>query len=336
MYYSHGLLIDRAGKTMLLSLRTVCDFITLTTPGNIQTDAGRSELRTINESKPLTHYMICESNRLRVKPDSIESKNGRISFVLLEQVNEFEWLDHWVQIPAVLDGCSFSMQADGPTVSLVSEGGQVEQFHNAFLLLQYLAHYLGPARELNELLKLTIKYIGQTEITDKYVRFDGHEKINSVSNDIIHLRPHGEIWVKLLSFQSPFLTMLSVPEVDSPYRTDWLPGGGLLEGLTRKAWKTVVEGTLIKYFAPEFNVHYKENFPSDTHTTYQYLYEKSVRSIAVELHEEYMAYVTGSDTRPYTKIKMIEYALSKDDKGLYLNNNDVQDLDDAFWIEGRA
>jgi len=319
---------------MLLSLCNVCNFITLIPPENIQSDTGRSTLRKVNESKPLTHYMICESNRLRIKPDSIKDEGESVSFALLEQVNEFDWHDHWVQIPANLYGYRFLVKNDGPIVSLVFENGRIEQFHNAFLFLQFLAQNLGPARELNELLRLTVKYIGQTEITEKYIRFDGHEKIGSVSNEIIHSRPHREIWVKMLSFQPPFITMISTPEIDSPYRKDWLPGGGLLEGLPEKSWKTAVEGALIKYFSPEFNVHYKENFPSDRHISYQYLYDKSIRSIAVELHEEYMAFVTGSDTRPYTKIKMIEYALSKNDKGLYLNNNDVQDLDDAIWIGG--
>ncbi|KVZ44402.1 hypothetical protein [Burkholderia ubonensis] len=316
---------------MLLSLCNVCNFITLIPPGNIQTDAGRSTLRKINESKPLTHYMICESNRLRIKPDSIKVEGESISFTLLEQVNEFDWHDHWIQIPVSLYGHRFSVKTDGPIVSLVFENGPIEQFHNTFLLLQFLTQHLGPARELNELLRLTVKYIGQTEITEKYIRFDGHEKVSSVSSDIIHSRPHREVWVKLLSFQPPFVTMLSTPEIDSPYRRDWLPGGGLLEELPEKSWKTAVEGALIKYFSPEFNVHYKENFPSERHTSYQYLYDKSIRSIVVELHEEYMAFVTGSDTRPYTKIKFIEYALSANDTGPYLHNNDVQDLDEAAW-----
>ncbi|WP_124645694.1 hypothetical protein [Burkholderia ubonensis] len=316
---------------MLLSLCNVCNFIALMPPGNIQTDAGRSTLREINESKPLTHYMICESNRIRVKPGSIKNEGGVVSFSLLEQVNEFDWDDHWVQMPDRFYGLSFSVEVDGPMVSLVFENGRVEQFHNTFLLLQFLVKHLGPVRELDELLRLTVKYIGQTEISEKYIRFDGHEKLNSVLNDIIYSRPHREVWVKLLSFQSPFITMLSVPEIDSPYRRDWLPGGGLLEGLPEKSWRTVVEGALIKYFSPEFNVHYKENFPSERHTTYQYLYGKSIRSVVVELHEEYMAFVTGSDTRPYTKIKIIEYALAAGDTGPYLHNNDIQDLDDAIW-----
>ncbi|WP_186173046.1 hypothetical protein [Burkholderia gladioli] len=316
---------------MLLSLCNVCNFIALIPPGNIQADAGRSTLRAINESKPLTHYMICESNRIRVKPGSIKNDGETISFSILEQVNEFDWDDHWVQMPANFYGLSFSVEVKGPMVSLVFENGRVEQFHNTFLLLQFLVEHLGPVRELDELLKLTVKYIGQTEISEKYIRFDGHEKLNSVLNDIVHSRPHREAWVKLLSFQPPFITMLSVPEIDSPYRRDWLPGGGLIEGLPEKSWKTVVEGALIKYFSPEFNVHYKENFPSNRHTSYQYLYGKSIRSVVVELHEEYMAFVTGSDTRPYTKIKIIEYALAASDTGPYLHNNDIQDLDDAVW-----
>lgn len=33
---------------------------------------------------------------------------------------------------------------------------------------------------------------------------------------------------------------------------------------------------------------------------------------------------------PYTKIKMIEFALSSDDKGTFLHDNSKQDLDDII------
>jgi hypothetical protein len=320
---------------MLLSLCNVCDFITLVTPRNIERQEGREKILQANSFSPLTHYMICESDRLRLKEGSFVKNDGRIAFVLLQQRTEFDWESHEVEIPSNINGVEFDISLVGPIVKMTSQSGAIEWFDNTFLFLEILASVIGASETLSEVLRLTVKYVGQTEISNDYIRFDGHEKLNSISNDIIAVRPHREVWVKMLSFQRPFFTMMSIPEIDSPYREDWLPGGGLLENLPHDEWKTIVEGALIKYFQPELNKHYKRNFPSDRHTSYKYFYDRDFRSVVVELHEEFRSYVTGNETAPYTKIKMIEFALSSDDKGTFLHDNSKQDLDDII-IRGKV
>lgn len=315
---------------MLLSLCNVCNFITLITPRNIEREAGREKILQTNSIRPLTHYMICESDRLRIKDGSFVKKDGKIAFVLLQQTSEFDWETHEVEIPSKINGHDVDISLDGPIINLTNQHGAIEWFDNTFLFLEILASIIGASESLSELLRLTVKYVGQTEISGNYLRFDGHEKLNSISNDIIAVRPHREVWVKMLSFQRPFFTMMSIPGIDSPYREDWLPGGGLLEDIPHEEWKTIVEGTLIKYFQPELNKHYKHNFPSERHTSYKYFYERDFRSVVVELHEEYRTYTTGNESVPYTKIKMIEFALSSDDNGPFLHNNEKQDLDDII------
>lgn len=313
---------------MLLSLCNVCDRVALATPSSIEREEGRKLILEANSIRPLTHYMICESDRLRIKDGSFSSRDGRANFILLQQKTEFDWETHEIEIPSVINGVKFSLSLDGPNVSMNFENGHLEWFDNTFLFLEILASAIGGAESLREVLRLTVQYIGQTEISSDYIRFDGHEKLNTISNDIIALRPHREVWVKLLSFQNPFFTVITIPEIDSPLRTDWLPGGGLLENLPFDEWKTIVEGALIKYFQPELNKHYKHNFPSDRHTSYKYFYEHNFRSVIVELHEEYRSYITGNKKAPYTKIKFIEFALLSDDKGPYLHDNSKQDLDE--------
>ena len=274
--------------------------------------------------------MICESDRLRIEEGSITKKKDSIAFNLLQQRTEFDWESHEVEIPSNINGHDCNILLDGPVVKMTNQHGAVEWFDNTFLFLDFLASCIGAPDALSEVLKLTVKYIGQTEISNNYIRFKGHEKLNSISNDIISIRPHREVWVKILSFQPPFFKMMTIPGIDSPYRDDWYPGGGLLENLPRQEWKTIVEGALIKYFEPELNKHYKHNFPSDRHSTYSYFYDRDFRSVVVELHEEYRHYVTGNETAPYTKIKMIEFALSSDDSGAFLHDNSVQDLDELI------
>lgn len=312
---------------MLLSLCNVCNFVSLITPRNIEQAKSREIILQANNSHPFTHYMICESDRLRIKEGSFIKKDGRISFLVLQQKTEFDWESYEVSVPSKINGVDFDISLDGPIVKMTSQHGAIEWFDNTFLFLEILASSIGASESLSEVLQLTVKYVGQTEISSDYIRFDGHEKLNSISNDIIALRPHREVWVKMLSFQRPFFKIMTIPEIDSNYRNDWLPGGGLLENLPHNEWKTIVEGALIKYFQPELNKHYKHSFPSDRHSSYKYFYDQSFRSVVVELQEEFRSYVTGNETAPYTKIKMIEFALSADDKGAFLHDNAKQNLD---------
>jgi hypothetical protein len=315
---------------MLVNICNVCDRILLSTPRNIESSEGRQRLIEENRRRPLSHYMICESDRLRVQPDSVVNSDSKISFTVKQQVNAFEWIDHEIVMPSVIQGRKCKMEIEGPVVALLTSDGRKSWFDNTFLFLEMLASEIGASESLAEILKLTVMYVGQTEISDTYVRFDGHEKLNAVFGEVVDKRPHREVWVKMLSFQPPFTNMLSLPEVDSPFREDWLPGGGLIEDLPQDQLKNAVEGVLIKYFQPVLNIQLKKNFPSDRHTSYKYFYERNVRSIVVELHEEWRSYITGNQDVPYTKIKFIEYSLSQDDVGPFLHDNSRQDLDDLI------
>lgn len=315
---------------MLLSLINICNYVALITPRSLEQPEGRKLVMEMNNRHQLTHYMICESDRLRIDEQSICKENGKISFSVLQQTTEYHWERHEITTPTMLDGLEFDLIVEGPKVILKNERGQIEWFDNTFIFLGWFAAAWGEVHSINSLLELTVKYIGQTEISDDYIRFDGHEKLNSVSNDVIALRPHREVWVKMLAFPSPYFRAMVIPGIESPYRTDWLPGGGLVENVPYKEWKTIVEGALIKYFNPEWNKHYKNSFPSESHTSYRFFYDRDIRSVIVELHEEFNAYVTGSESVPYTKIRVIEFALSLDGNTPFLHDNSQQDLDDLL------
>jgi hypothetical protein len=313
---------------MLLTICNVCDFILLSTPRNLESSEGRKQLIETNSSRPLTHYLICESDRLRVAADSVNNSDLTIAFKVKQQISEFEWAEHDVEMPSEIEGRKHKIRVDGPVIFLIASDDQETWFANTFLFLEFLGSTLGTSDAIAELLKLTVMYVGQTEITDAYVRFDGHEKLNKVFSEVVDLRSNREVWIKLLSFQPPITNAISLPQIESPYRSDWLPGGGLFENLPADQLKNAIEGVLIKYFQPILNIQLKKNFPSDRHTSYRYFYQHNIRSLVVELHEEFNSYVTGNSTVPYTKIKLIEFALSADGAGIFLHDNATQDLDE--------
>lgn len=313
---------------MLVSFNTVLDFICLAEPNQLK----RKEIVEVNKVKPFTHYQVCEFNRLRIRPESVVNTPEYITFVVSKQLNEFDWEEHEMSMQASNQGITASMEIRGKSVIIHNSNGGQKGFETVFMFLEMTGSEMGWHNHIGHLLDLKVMYIGQTEITDgAYLRFDGHEKISKAANDIISNRPEKEVIVKLMSFQKPFIRVMVLPEVDSDdSRSDWKPSGGLLENTPKDDWKTVIEGTLIKYFYPEFNVHYRDNFPSDKHTKYAYFYQNNVRSVCVELHEEYRAYITGSDKVSSKRVRLIEYALQKDDSGVMLVDNENQ-MPDALY-----
>lgn len=309
---------------MQVSVGNVCNFVLLASPNNLLSQ----EVIDINETNPFTHYLVCETNRLRIKPELIQHNENEITFSVFMQLNEFDWKKYDFTMPRVRDGIELYLKTEGNFVELNNSNGASHKFSNTFLFLERIANFTDNKDTINALLQLDVQYIGKTEISKTYLRFKGHEKISKVANEIIDNKPHKEILVKLLSFQKPFTQMMVAPEF--PFvnvRDDWMPGGGLLENMPHDHWVASVEGALIKYFQPKYNIHFKDNYPSERHSSYGYFYENNVRTVFIELHEEYMSYKTGNSKVPYTKVRMIQYALRSDDEGAYLHDNNDQNFD---------
>ena len=311
---------------MLISIQNVCNFVVLANPSKLT----RKEILEANQTTPFTHYMICILNRLRIKPNSITHDDEFTNFIIMEQVDEYNWKKHKFSFLAKFGNEKAVLESDGKEVSLTLESGRKEIFENIFTFLSMISYGNEEIHQyIEHLLNLNVQYIGQTEISNgQYLRFKGHEKINIVSNEIIENQPEKEIIMKLMSFQKPFTSAMLIPEIESDdSRRDWLPDGGLLENMPFDDWKTLVEGTLIKYYDPKYNKHFTKNFPSDKHTSYSYFYENNIRSVSVETHEEYMAHKTGNDNVPYTRMKLIEYSLKNEEQGIFLHDNNNHTLD---------
>lgn len=315
---------------MLVSIRTVCNFVISVPPSRLKS----KEILEINKIYPFSHYMICTLNRLRIKPNSITINGILTDFIILEQINEYDWKEHKFSFLGIINNEKITIESTGKEVNLINENGQVEYFENIFLFLIKISYNNSEIHDyIENFLLLNIEYIGQTEISKGYLRFKTHEKKNDITDEIIENYPHKEVIVKLMSFQEPFTSAISDLNMENDnFRMDWLPNGSLLKNIPIDHLKTLIEGTLIKYFMPEHNVHYKKNFPSITHTGYKYFFEKDIRSVSVELHEENMAYKSGNNNVPYTRTRLIEYLLCNDDNNIFLHNNKEQNGDELIKI----
>ncbi|MBV6783234.1 hypothetical protein KWH04_21965 [Xanthomonas campestris pv. trichodesmae] len=312
---------------MLITLVNICNFTMLLSAHQATNKDGKAVLLTVNKESPLTHYMVCTANRLKIDEQSITNGDNQITFQLREQISDDTWETHEISLPAVMNGAKASLSLDRVNVVLSAESKPNLVFDNAFSFMATMAEIIGAPDAISDFLKLKCLYVGQTELRTDYIRLQGHEKVQQALAEAVHYEPHREVFVKLLSFQDPFCNALSIPEVASELRVDWLPGGELLNNLPKAQLANLIEGALINYFKPILNVKLKHNFPSSRHSSYGYFYEREVRSVVVELHEEYRAYVTCSEIAPPRKIFFIEYKLNKDASGAFIQNNSIQDLD---------
>lgn len=309
---------------MLISIGNVCNFSCLATPSNLK----NPDIIEINKQHPFTHYIICQINRLRIRKESIKHSENYIEFTISQQINDFDWEEYRFKMLRKNGDSSLTMSVEGNKITVSNSHGGSNSFDNTFLFLDAIGSSYGWHEALEKLLLLDVQYIGKTEIKENYLRFKNHEKIVDVSNEIIEHRTNKEIIVKLLSFQPPFTNAMVIPGVESDdSRKDWHVGGGLIENMPIDDWKSIIEGALIKYFQPQYNINLKDNYPSKYHSSYKYFYDQNIRSIIVELHEEYMAHKTGNTQVPYTRIRMIQYPLNSDDCGTYLMDNDNQMMD---------
>lgn len=312
---------------MLVTYGNVCSYTMLLSAHQASSVIGKSALLQANQEQPLTHYMICTCNRLKIDSSSIQSGADHISFSLKEQTGDESWQSYEFSMPAIIDGEKASLGVNGATVVLSGESGSNLSFDNAFVFMASIVDLLDPPVDLSKFLRLKCVYVGQTEPRQDYIRLHGHEKVQQALAEIVHHEPHKEAFIKLLGFQPAFCNAFFIAGITNELRTDWIPNGGLLENVPPEQRSNIIEGALINYFKPHLNVKLKHNFPCSTHTSYSYFYERDFRSVIVELHEDYRPYVTYSDEAPPRKIFFIEYKISADDNGAFIHDNSVQDLD---------
>lgn len=261
---------------MLITMGFLSNFRLLITPSELNNKNSIQTILDANKSYEFTHYMILSMNRLRIKKETIQNLNDRILFSVFEQIDDFNWKEITFGIPRKTEKHTLTLSIDDDKMIVLSnQDGYKEFFPNELIFLEFLNRGLQFNVKMN-FLKLDVEYIGQTTLSKKYIRFEGHEKIQKLTSDIVAKQSHKEAWIILLNFQSPIFRAMSLPEVDSKMRYDWVDGE-LARNLSKKQWKTIVEATLIYYFKPELNNNFKENFPSNCHKSYNYFYQKNIR-----------------------------------------------------------
>lgn len=323
---------------MLLTMGFLSNYRGLITANDINNKEYVETILEANKSFNLTHYMICTINRLRIDPKSIRNEPDSIFFTIMEQVDDFNWKEHTVRIPSNLGGYHTIMLVDGSEITLhVLQIDHKEIFANVLMFFEWiklnkLFEFTGE-KKMTDFLKFNIEYIGQTELTNNHIRFHQHKQISTILGDANAKRAHKEVWIILYSFQPPIVQSLATPKHIGEFRFDGL-NGSLVKKLPKNEHKNLIEAVMIHYFQPRLNIHYKDNFPSDKHISYKYFYKQNISSVFVELHGNYCSYVIGSEKVGYkTNSYLMSYALSEEIDGVYILDNNEQNIDFFLQLE---
>ena len=139
--------------------------------------------------------------------------------------------------------------------------------------------------ELRRELSLEVLYVGQAYGSNGERtapdRLRSHSTLQAIYSRVISRSPDQEIWLSLWSFDTKLL--LSMDGRWSQYQTPLEEDDAHLD----QVWDTplneqqkinLTEAAIIYYFQPEFNVQFKNEFPSPVHSTYAQCYSCDLRN----------------------------------------------------------
>ncbi len=233
-------------------------------------------------------YIVGRRPRISIDADSVQIDSQLISGRFFKQVQEDR-----VEIPFKARNefgrTDLTVRSEYPfnEVAFVTPDGEELLTGKAALILGTC----GPAYWQH--LDLEVLYIGQSygEAGDRTAvqRLQSHSTLQGIYAEAIRNSPDQEVWFLLLSFELYLLASFdgrtksyqASNEEEDAHRSKVL--GNLV---TEQQEINFTEAALIKYFRPEYNVKYKDSFPSPAHSTYEQCYAIDLNGVSVEVQTE--------------------------------------------------
>jgi hypothetical protein len=231
--------------------------------------------------------MICKTPRLVfLSANSLQGGQIEIKFRKMLPFLQFENKDVIIE-PLLGESSIVSIRGDYPEIFVtLAEGGEV-CFASLF---EFFCNDLTRFRaDIGDIFDIEVVYIGQTEITDKYIRLDGHETYCKVADEILKRKPECELFIKVLHFTAPKLYIAENIGLSEQDKAKQLMH---VRQIPRKHWVTLIEGALIYDLQPQYNTHYKNKFPSREHSAYNYFFDGPIDEVYITLDEEFRLYST--------------------------------------------
>lgn len=230
------------------------------------------------------HYLICSAPRIIF--ESFDRIQKKVAIKVQRDVTIFEKISIDIKTSITSDGISTELEkieyTKYPEIKAKLSNGTEFVFATFFEFLSYVAP------ENNNLLLLEVLYVGQTEPTDDYLRLNGHATFAKIADRYLKSEPQSEIFIKLLKFPAPaYENANNQDEVDGSWRDGVTKAVGIFPP---DQMTSLIEAALICACQPEFNTHYKKNFPSNKHKNYRFVFSVPIDEVEVIVSENLRRY----------------------------------------------
>jgi hypothetical protein len=237
---------------------------------------------------PCHIYMVCRRPRLMFDKDSLSVSQETISgqFLLQEGLTVTAY-----PFTARNDvGTELRLECPYPHTAITMFSPAGERLHHSKAAL--LARYIG-SEELRTKLALEVLYIGQAYGTDGKRtapdRLKAHSTLQAIYSEAISRSPDKEVWLALWNFEPQLLTFID--GLTKQYQTTFEEDDAHIHQvistpISGQQRINFTEAALINYFKPEYNITFKNIFPSPAHATYSECYELDINSLIVEVDTE--------------------------------------------------
>lgn len=235
-------------------------------------------------------YLICQRPAISYANDSFKYEGGFIEGELQYSIKGSKRKIPFKQNFPLLEGAKELRLSDYPhrEVQTIDANGDIVRY----LPASALCIGQGMHRENTELGKLEVLYVGQAFAKGKRSALDrlkSHSTLQKILAEAQYNSPDNEVF--LLTFE--YAPYRIITQMDG--RADTAIGDerdsdrfySILENpLTEHQQICLTEAALIRYFAPEYNEIYKENFPSQKHKILEQCYELDFSGLIVEINTD--------------------------------------------------
>ena len=249
----------------------------------------QEDLSSVGEDSPDFHiYLIGRRPRISLDPASVKFNRETVTGRFFKHVRDQRFEIPFVA-PHPYGRSDLTVRTSYPhtNVAFTTPDG-VDCFTGKTALLLACC-----GRQYWEHLDLEVLYVGQSYGSDgsrsAVQRLQSHSTLQGIYAEALRKSPDQEVWLVLFAISGLLLT--SFDGRTGHYQTTEAEDDAHLQTVldstvSEQVEVNFTEAALIKYFQPEFNVSYKDTFPSPGHSTYAQCNTIDLNAVSVEVPTE--------------------------------------------------
>jgi len=276
-----------------------------------------------NDNNPCNIYFVLRRPKVTVDPNSVKIKGNAVDLdFIIHNKGDFGVVHLSIELNEAKSDLEFKSEYPYNLFTFSDKNGVLLGARPSTLLDSNIVQ----DNIDTQLLDYEILYIGQAYGSDgnrtALDRLASHETVQKIYMHSLTQHPDSDIWIMLTNFsQQSMLFMagadlIKVSEEDSKIENEKLEHMLQNDGLSisEKQKINFTEAALIKYFEPEYNIRFKDIFPSSKHISYSECYGLDIKALTIELDtSEMMRKIFTEKTEiKHHHIKMFEFNSDED------------------------